>query len=420
MINIEFGMLPTKRPTLHSHCYDLVLQALLVDPAHHGLLLSLVSAWPASCFHPTALIDAIAQRMQRPGGDSRELWQALAVLYRGQGRPDLSLAVYLQLQLPSVFDFIQEHSLLSYLDEKAYLLMAIDEGKALELLGAHLDTLPPAAVVPGLLDAMAVAEGDGDAERHETWRRRLFNYLDKVFTVEPSAAGEYAELCVHLYADFCPARLMDFLQGSQSYPLEAALEVAEQRGMVDEQVYILSRMGNSRAALALIIERLQDIPRAIEFVRLQRDEELVEELIDWALRSADTTGQLLDHIGGNINPLRVIQKIPEGMSINSLRDRLRHIIADFRTQTSLREGCNAILRSDCLKLVNKLQAEVKRAMPVVWLQREQPAAAGVHLHCLGEALVCQLQQSILPTSQCVSGLAAHIQQLSHHCCWRAM
>jgi hypothetical protein len=40
-----------------------------------------------------------------------------------------------------------------------------------------------AAVVPGLLDAMAAAEGDGDAELLETWRRRLFNYLDKVFMV---------------------------------------------------------------------------------------------------------------------------------------------------------------------------------------------------------------------------------------------
>jgi hypothetical protein len=35
------------------------------------------------------------------------LWQVLALLYKGQGRPDLSLAIYLQLQLPSVFDFIQ-------------------------------------------------------------------------------------------------------------------------------------------------------------------------------------------------------------------------------------------------------------------------------------------------------------------------
>ena len=35
------------------------------------------------------------------------MWQVLALLYKGQGRPDLSLAIYLQLQLPSVFDFIQ-------------------------------------------------------------------------------------------------------------------------------------------------------------------------------------------------------------------------------------------------------------------------------------------------------------------------
>ena len=78
-----------------------------------------------------------------PGCQSRELWQVLALLYKGQGRPDLSLAIYLQLQLPSVFDFIQEHGLLLCLDRNAYLLMAIDERRALELLTAHLDTLPP-------------------------------------------------------------------------------------------------------------------------------------------------------------------------------------------------------------------------------------------------------------------------------------
>lgn len=55
-------------------------------------------------------------------------------------------------------------------------------------------------------------------------------------------------------------------------------------------MYVLSRMGNLRGALALIIEARADIPRAIEFVRCQRDEELWEELISWALRSADTTG----------------------------------------------------------------------------------------------------------------------------------
>jgi hypothetical protein len=50
-------------------------------------------------------------RVFSPGGESRELWQVLALLYKGQGRPDLSLAIYLQLQLPSVFDFIQVRTL---------------------------------------------------------------------------------------------------------------------------------------------------------------------------------------------------------------------------------------------------------------------------------------------------------------------
>jgi hypothetical protein len=43
----------------------LSLQALLVDPSHHSELLGLVSSWPHSIFHPTKLIDTIAQRMQR-------------------------------------------------------------------------------------------------------------------------------------------------------------------------------------------------------------------------------------------------------------------------------------------------------------------------------------------------------------------
>ena len=58
----------------------------------------------------------------------------------------------------------------------------------------------------------------------------------------------------------------------------------------------------------------------------------------------------MDNIGGYVNPLRLLQRIPHGMALQGLRDRLVHIIADFRTQTSLREGCNTILHTDCLLL----------------------------------------------------------------------
>ena len=54
---------------------------------------------------------------------------------------------------------------------------------------------------------------------------------------------------------------MAFLVSSQWYPLEAALKVCQDRGLVREQVFILGRMGSAAQALHLIIQRLADIPQ---------------------------------------------------------------------------------------------------------------------------------------------------------------
>ena len=58
----------------------------------------------------------------------------------------------------------------------------------------------------------------------------------------------------------------------------------------------------------------------------------------------------MDCMGGHINPLQLVDSIPQGMAIPRLRDRLCTIIADFRTQQALREACNVILQHDCLRL----------------------------------------------------------------------
>eukprot|EP00976_Prorocentrum_cordatum_P008522 170183-Prorocentrum_minimum.AAC.2 len=61
-------------------------------------------------------------------------------------------------------------------------------------------------------------------------------------------------------------------------------------------------------------------------------------------------GALLEHIGLYIDPLNLLRRLPEGMQIPKLRDRLVRIVADYRAQTSLRDGCNNILRADCAAL----------------------------------------------------------------------
>lgn len=46
---------------------------------------------------PITLQDAVATRMARPGGDDEHMWRLLSLLYVRQGRPELCLAVLLQV-----------------------------------------------------------------------------------------------------------------------------------------------------------------------------------------------------------------------------------------------------------------------------------------------------------------------------------
>ena len=75
----------------------------------------------------------------------------------------------------------------------------------------------------------------------------------------------------------------------------------------------------------------------------------------------------MDHAGGAINPLSLIRRLPRGLQVPRLRDRIRAIVADFRTQSSLHEGCRAILDSDCIRLVARLYREARACARKVYV-----------------------------------------------------
>lgn len=46
----------------------------------------------------------------------------------------------------------------------------------------------------------------------------------------------------------------------------------------------------------------------------------------------------MEHIGGYIDPLLLLRRIPSGMHIEKLRDRLRQILLDYRSQARWLRG----------------------------------------------------------------------------------
>lgn len=66
---------------------------------------------------------------------------------------------------------------------------------------------------------------------------------------------------------------------------------------------------------------------------------------------------LLENVGAEINPIRLIRRIQNGLEIPGLKEALIKILQDFHLQISLLEGCQTILNGDSSDFAHKLHKD---------------------------------------------------------------
>ncbi|OAY38116.1 vacuolar protein sorting-associated protein 41 homolog [Manihot esculenta] len=343
--------IPTENPRLRDTAYEVALVALATNSSFHKDLLSTVKSWPPVIYSALPVISAIEPQLNT-SSMTDALKEALAELYVINGQYEKACSLYADLMKPDMFEFIEKHNLHDAIREKVVQLMMLDCKRAVPLFIQNKDLIPPAEVVSQLLAARNKCNA----------RYFLHLYLHSLFEANSHAGKEFHDMQVELYADYDPKMLLPFLRSSQHYTLEKAYDICVKRDLLREQVFILGRMGNSKKALAIIINKLGDIEEAVEFVTMQHDDELWDELIKQCLHKPEMVGVLLEHTVGNLDPLYIVNMVPNGMEIPRLRDCLVKIITDYRTETSLRHGCNDILKADCVNLLVKYYKEARRAV----------------------------------------------------------
>lgn len=343
--------IPTDNPRLRDTAYEVALVALATNPPFHKELLSTIKSWPPIIYSAAPVISAIEPQLNT-SSMTDALKEALAEIYVIDAQYEKAFALHADLLKPDTFEFIEKHNLHDTIREKVVQLMKIDCKRAVSLLIQHRELITPFEVVSQL----KAAKDDS--------RYFLHLYLHSLFEANPDAGREFHDMQVELYADYDPKMLLPFLRSSRHYMLEKAYEICISRGLVREQVFILGRMGNSKQALAVIINKLGDIKEAIDFVSMQHDDELWEELIKQCINKPEMVGVLLEHTVGKFDPLYIVNIVPTGLEIPRLRDRLVKIVTDYRTETSLRHGCNDILKADIINLLIKYYKEARRAIYV--------------------------------------------------------
>ncbi|KAL5709701.1 Vacuolar protein sorting-associated protein 41 [Ranunculus cassubicifolius] len=343
--------IPIDNPRLGDTAYEVALVALARNTSYHKDLLATVKSWPSAIYSVLPVISAIEPQLNT-STMTNTLKEALAELYIINGDFEQSLSLYADLMKPELFEFIEKYNLHDAIRDKVVQLMTLDSKRAVHLYIQHRDLISPSEVVTQLSSA---------TNKSDT-RSFLHSFLHSLFETTPHGGKEFHDMQVELYADFDPKMLLPFLRSSQHYRLEKAYEICVQRDLLREQVFILGRMGNAKQALTVIINKLEDIEEALEFVGSQHDDDLWEELIQQCLNKPGMVGELLEHTVGNLDPLYIVNMVPNGLVIPRLRDCLVKIITDYRTETSLRNGCNDILKTDVVNLLVKYYKEARRAI----------------------------------------------------------
>ena len=386
------------RPPLPSLVYEMMLGHYV---SHDRLRLQeLLDRWPPELFDPSSIISAIQARLKAgdirentieggiPGRDWRILTHSLAKLYVADGHLRQALGCYIRLQdADAAMSLIRTHHLVDAVSDNipGFILLRVSksqqkfaplselEAATLEPIHllveeAHHGIVPPETVIaqlehsPGMLPYLFFYF-------RALWNGSTALSASTAPSSERLAASEgkalvsdHADLAVSLFAEYDRPLLMTFLRTSQTYTLETASRICEQRKYIPELVYLLSKEGRTTQALRLIIDQLGDVSQAIAFAKEQNDSSLWDDLLDYSMNKPSFIRGLLEEVGTAIDPIKLVQRIPEALEIQGLKEGLQKMMRGYEIQYSISEGVARVLRGEVAAAMAERSKGLRRAI----------------------------------------------------------
>lgn len=346
----------TPDQALGSYIYEMILyEYLKVDPPG---FLKIVQEWNPALYKTGVIIKEVIEHLLTTEVDKNLYLEALALLYCYQKKYDKALTTYLRLQHKYVFKLIKEHDMYNVIHDKILELMTLDCDKTIAIL---LDKEKTTDDLPMLVEKtrIPVHVAVKQLENHEPY---LFKYLDAYSKIDPK--GTYNGKLVNLYAKYAREKLLPFLKSSDCYNIQKALDICQSNDFYPEMVFLLGRIGNTKEALQIIIEKLNNINQAINFCQEQNEKELWIDLIQQTVDKPEYVTLLLKRIGNSVDPRMLIQNIKPGCEIKDLKETLAKMMCDYHLQLSVQEACKVVTLHDYFDLHEKLVLNQQRGISV--------------------------------------------------------
>ncbi|KAL4764423.1 CLH domain-containing protein [Aspergillus foveolatus] len=385
------------RPSLSSEIYGAILEHYLTRDRQK--FSEFFDTWPFELFDVDSITTSIEEQLESEKmtpdlEDGRILIRCLARLYLTGGHYTDALHCYIRIQdADAAMALVKDHHLLDSLsdDIPAFIMIRVSKeqlksapiselaeitAEPIKLLAseAHTGIVPPDTVVKQLQAAnkplflffylRALWRGESlslEAEKPRRGRHR--QAATKLAADEgKNLVDQFADTAAELFAQYERPLLMEFLQTSTSYSFDVAVTICEQYRFTPELIYLLSKMGQTKRALNLILSDLKDVSQAIAFAKSQDDPDLWEDLVDYSMDKPRFIHGLLVEAGTSIDPIKLVRRIPSGLEIEGLREGLTGLLREHDLQASISQGAAKVLQSEVAVGMNTLRSGQRRGI----------------------------------------------------------
>ncbi|KAL4810552.1 hypothetical protein BDV18DRAFT_156907 [Aspergillus unguis] len=386
------------RPPLSTKVYGAILEHYL---AHDRQKFSeLIDSWPSDLFDVRDVAASIEKLLENeritPETDQGQvLMRSLAKLYLADGHYADALRCYIRIQdADTAISLVKDHHLLGALsdDIPAFIMIRVSKeqmksaplselaeitAEPIKLLvsEAHTGIVPPDTVVEQLqavdrhlfiffyLRALWRGESlHNEAEKPRRGRHRQ-DAANKLAADEgKNLVEQFADTAAELFAEYDRPLFLEFLQTSTAYSFDIAVNICEQHRATPELIYLLSKMGQTKRALNLILSDLKDVSQAIAFAKSQDDPDLWEDLVDYSMDKPRFIHGLLVEAGTSIDPIKLVRRIPSGLEIEGLREGLTGLLREHDLQASISQGAAKVLQSEVAIGMNTLRSGQRRGI----------------------------------------------------------
>lgn len=367
-------------PPLPSSIFEIILAHYL--ERDRVRFKELLDQWPSDLFEISNITTAIQDQFRAgttPKGseDWTLLQEGLAKLFLGDGHYNEALKCYIHLQdADTALSLVKEHHLVDAIadDIPSFVMLRVSPSQVQSAPLEDLDELASDSIKVLVDEATAgVVEPDEVVAQLDTPALKpfLYFYLRALWRGEGTNNGsagprvghsaiaialaadtgkqlveQFADTAVELLAIYDRDLLMEFLQASTAYTFEKAVKVCEQKHYVEELVYLLSKTGQMKKALFLIIDDLKDVSKAIAFAKEQDDKGLWDDLLEYSMSRPRFISGLLAEVGTAIDPITLVKRIPSGLEVEGLKDGLKKMIREYDLQDSISSGVAKVLSSE--------------------------------------------------------------------------